>query len=424
MSDFRALALPVAQPPATFYLASIKVTELETICRPLLRPSQGGVFGRDISEPVKLSEEQLSALLRSLESKGFQSRASGLLAEERIQPYQRFLDERRAVEIAKYIQQPSGLLPNSIILAVNVALDEDELVRQLKDGVVELTLPRREDSAVILDGQHRVAAFKYLDAETRARFEVAVTFLVGVPFYQQAEIFAVINGKQKPVNKSIIYDLFGYAPIGDAKEERLYEGLMAVSRFCSHVTRILNRVEESPWKNQVRMRGPGDVGVISQAAVVEYLSALVEPKTFTRRLKVLPLLYSFFKEGDAPGCASVLILYLAAIRAALPEQWGNRKSLLWKNNGVAVALRLLHDQIMLAGSPESLMENYQRLVAFWKSAPLESVNNPPKAGGGGIQNQLYDEFRSRMFTGDDLARIDKMRSALKDKLLATGGLVQ
>jgi hypothetical protein len=171
------------------------------------------------------------------------------------------------------------------------------------------------------------------------------------------------------------------------------------------------------------MRGPGDVGVISQAAVVEYLSALVEPKTFTRRLKVLPFLYSFFKESDAPGCASLLILYLAAIRAGLPEQWANRKSLLWKNNGVAVMLRLLHDQILLAGSPEGLMDNYQRLVAFWKKAPPELVDNPPKSGGGGIQNQLYVELKSKMFTEDEIARLVTMQSGLKERLLTIGGLV-
>lgn len=95
-------------------------------------------------------------------------------------------------------------MPNSIILAVNVDLDESEVVIAKESNLVDITLPREVTSAVILDGQHRVASFRYLDARVREEFQVIVTFLIGIPFYQQAEIFAIINGKQKPVNKSII----------------------------------------------------------------------------------------------------------------------------------------------------------------------------------------------------------------------------
>ena len=86
-------------------------------------------------------------------------------------------------------------------------------------------------------------------------------------FLPSGRNFAIANGKQKPVNKSIIFDLFGYAPREGAKDEKLYSGLMAVARFCSHVARILNHVDEWPWNNPIKMRGPGDPGVISQAAV-------------------------------------------------------------------------------------------------------------------------------------------------------------
>lgn len=424
MSDFHCSAIPVRQPSATFYVGAVKATELQTICRPLVRPAEAGLFGRETSETVVLSEGQLNALVRSLESKKFKARTTELLSEEREQPYQRFLDEKRAVQIARYLQQPSGLLPNSIILAVNVDFDESDVVHGDGRERVKIVLPRSENSAVILDGQHRVAAFRYLDEKIRTAYEILVAFLIGIPFYQQAELFAIINGKQKPVNRSIIYDLFGYAPIGGNKDEQLYEGLMAISRFCSHVTRIVNRVPESPWQSKIKMRGPGDEGVISQAAVVEYLSALVEPKTFTNRLKVLPLLYSFFKDSDPAGCASLLILYVHAIQTALPEHWRNPKSLLWKNNGVAVILRILHDDLMLAGGADELMNGFRKVIARWKKAPQEDLKEPPKTGGGGVQNQLYDRFKATMFTAAELQRVMEMRERLKEKLVEIGGLVR
>jgi DGQHR domain-containing protein len=423
MSDFSCTAIRVRQPSTVFYVGVVKATDLVTVCRPLQRSADTGIFARNNSEPVKLSEAQFGSLVNSLESPKFQKRTSELLSEEREQPYQRFLDEKRSVQIARYLEQPSALLPNSIILAVNIDLDEADVVLKKDGDTVEISLPRTPNSAIILDGQHRVAAFNYLPSAILAEFQVVVTFLVGVPFYQQAELFATINGKQKAVNKSIIYDLFGYAPIGGNKEERLYEGLMAVARFCSHVTRILNTVDESPWKKKIKMRGPGDDGVISQAAVAEYMSALVEPKTLSKRLRILPLLFEFFKDSSPAACAAVLILYLRAIQTALPDVWTNANSLLWKNNGVAVVLRIMHDDILLAGGGRELMDRFPALIARWKKAPRQDLEAPPKAGGGGVQNQLYERFRKEMFSDLEIHRLEEMREQLKAKLAKTGGLV-
>jgi hypothetical protein len=66
MNDFQCSVIPVRQPSATFYVGSVKATELETICHPLTRRAEGGLLGRETSEPVKLSESQLSALVRAL----------------------------------------------------------------------------------------------------------------------------------------------------------------------------------------------------------------------------------------------------------------------------------------------------------------------------------------------------------------------
>lgn len=423
MSEFLCNAIRVRQPSTVFYVGVVKATDLSTICRPLQRSADTGLFARDYTEPVKLTETQFGSLVTSLESSKFERRISELLSEEREQPYQRFLDEKRSVQIARYLEQPSALLPNSIILAVNIDLDEEDVVRKKSGDTVQIALPENPNSAIILDGQHRVAAFRYLPASILAEFQIVVTFLVGVPFYQQAELFATINGKQKAVNKSIIYDLFGYAPIGGDKEERLYEGLMAVARFCSHVTRILNTVDESPWHGKIKMRGPGDDGVISQAAVAQYLSALVEPKTLSKRLRILPLLFEFFKESSPAACAAVLILYLRAIQTALPDVWANSKSLLWKNNGVAVILRIMHDDILLAGGGRELMDRYPALIARWRKAPRQDLDNPPRAGGGGIQNQIYDRFTKQMFSDAETNRLGDMREQLKKKLTAKGGLV-
>lgn len=422
MKEFRCRALRIRQPNSVFYVAPVTAADLAVICRPLARQAEGKAPATEPPDPMKLSDEELRKLIRSLDSAKFRTQSLDLLSEERDQPYQRFLDEKRAVEIARYLKEPGSLLPNSIILAVNVDLDEQDVVQIATNDAFEIVLPRNRESAVILDGQHRVAAFRYAE-DLQSEYELLVAFLVGVPFYQQAELFAVINGKQKPVNRSIIYDLFGYAPVGKDEGQQLYEGLLAVARFCSHVSRIVNRVSESPWQSKIKMRGPGDVGVVSQAAVVDYLSNMIEPKKFTRRIKILPLLFPFFKASDAPGCAALLILYLTAIKSALPDHWKNNKSLLWKNNGVAVIMRLLHDDLLLAGSTDALMSNFAGLVKRWQKAPQGDLGDPPKAGGGGIQNELYERFRTTMFTRDELDQVASTWESQVEKLKNKGGLV-
>jgi len=424
MNDFTCKAITVEQPSATFYVASVKASELRAICRPLTQRPESGIFSRETTAPVPLSEKQLGALVRSLQTAEYRAAGTDVVDQEMGVPYQRLLNERRARDIAHYIDQPSALLPNSIIVAINTSIEEEAVIKPLGDKLVRISLPRSPESAVILDGQHRVAAFDYVRPEVAASMEVVVAFLIGIPFYQQAELFAVINGKQKPVNRSIIYDLFGYVTPSAAKDDKLYEGLMAVARFCSHTARILNQIEQSPWKGKVKMRGPGDEGAISQAAVVDYLSALVEPKKYTLRLKVLPLLYTYFKDADSVSCASVLIVYLAAIRAAWKDEWANGQTLFWKNNGVAVMFRILHDMILLAGGPTELMDQYSRIVERWKRAPAENILTPPKAGGGGIQNQLYELFRTKVFDVEESAKLEVKRNELKRLLLANGGLVE
>lgn len=424
MNDFTCVAIPVRQGATTFYVAAVDVRELRTICRPLVGRVQTGVLARDTASSMPLTDEQLRVLVRSMQTSDFKTQGCSVVQQKAEIPYQRLLNEGRSREIARYMEEPSALLPNAIILATSTVIEEEMKITPLDSSFVRIAFPRSPESAVILDGQHRVAAFDSVRPELAASMQVVVTFLVGIPFYQQAEIFAVINGKQQPVNRSIIYDLFGYTTPTGGHDDRLYDGFMAVARFCSHTARILNQVEQSPWVGKVKMRGPGDKGVISQAAVVDYLSVLVEPKRLSPRLRILPVFYDLFRQSDAVSCASVLIVYLAAIRAAWSTEWSNPDTLFWKSNGVAVMFRILHDSVLLAGGSAQLMDQYQGVVDRWSRAPKEHILRPPRTGGGGVQNQLYEIFRGSLFSKPEMDDLSVRREELQRALLAGGGLVE
>jgi len=87
-------------------------------------------------------------------------------------------------------------------------------------------------------------------------------------------------------------------------------------------------------------------------------------------------------------------------------------------------MRILHDEIMLAGGTEELMNNYRTIVTRWQKAPKQDIEQPPKTGGGGVQTQLYEKFFVAMFDADEQQRLGVMRDQLKDKLAEIGGLVR
>ena len=70
-------------------------------------------------------------------------------------------------------------------------------------------LPRVDNVARIINGQHRIAGLKSL----RSRgFYVNVTrYIVDMDISDQANVFSTINLAQTKVSRSLVYDLYAYA---------------------------------------------------------------------------------------------------------------------------------------------------------------------------------------------------------------------
>lgn len=169
-----------------------------------------------------------------------------------VQGAQRLPDPRRLVAIADYIDQVDATFPNSIILAANFRKDEprvegdidsdledepDEAEAQREyakrwvveanpildaDGnqtgeTYELVIPTAEKLAMVIDGQHRLFAFTGAEPQ-RLDLQLLCSVFIDLPPPMQATIFATINSNQKPVDKSLTYELFGYN-ISDERED-------------------------------------------------------------------------------------------------------------------------------------------------------------------------------------------------------------
>ncbi len=119
-------------------------------------------------------------------------------SENPIDGFQRFLDKKRAQEIADYIDAGFGTIPTSIVLSA-------QDVAQMKYSGGKRTLRFRKVSGafLILDGQHRVYGFH--KAATRVR--VPVVIYNNLNRADECQLFMDINTKQRPVPSELLLDI-------------------------------------------------------------------------------------------------------------------------------------------------------------------------------------------------------------------------
>lgn len=176
---------------------------------------------------------------------------------------QRILNRKRLQTIADYINRTDSAFPNSIILAANfrredgLIEDEDPDTETERAGATgrrwhiedgpsgyTLTIPTKEKLAAIIDGQHRL--FGFVDARPeRLDMQLICSVFIDLPKPYQAQIFATINSTQKPVDKSLTYELFGYNI--DEEEEQYW----SPDKLAVYLTRKLGTDEKSPLRGKI-----------------------------------------------------------------------------------------------------------------------------------------------------------------------------
>ena len=431
MSDKKNLkhtfyAVKCQQRDAVLFLTTIKGSDLENLCAGLRSPD---FREQPISTDSNEVESSAKQFVDAVSSSAFAAEVSSIEASSYSDenPYQRIIDEARVKSIAAYLQEDFALVPNGVVLAVGE--DVSSCVKwgkRSKFAKIELSwgegIPLH-----IIDGQHRVEGLKQVikDGKTEFRdFELPVCLLLELPFYLQAELFAVINGKQKPVPRSRIYDLLGYRPIKDKDlREKAYKGELAIHRFCHLAVRVLNNTQKSPWHNRIKMRGSGP-GIVTQAAMVDHLASLLIPKKNSLRVLNFPLLYRYFKAGDLLGFSKVCVIYFLGIAKAWPDIWNNddhlKATLFGKTSGVAVMFMILHDLALLEGGAEFL--TVEKVEKYWKNAPLNRINKPPQGGSRGYQLEWYRAIMEKIVGADFVGKIATAREAMREKMKTEGGL--
>lgn len=125
--------------------------------------------------------------------------------------FQRLLSEKRARDIAKYLDTGKGVIPSALIVSAQPSanLEYDE-----KSG--RLILEKIENSLLVLDGQHRLYGMK----NAKNVYEIPVVIFSQLTTQEEIRQFIDINTTQKGVPSALILDIKGPAGTETKTEER------------------------------------------------------------------------------------------------------------------------------------------------------------------------------------------------------------
>lgn len=237
---------------------------------------------------------------------------------------QRPVDEKRLKEISNFIKSEEMCFPSSILIALNNDPELEYIQSETQDNafnihcigadIYELTIPDDKKCALIIDGQHRLKAFQYVDEELQ-NIELVCSIFFDLPNPYQAYLFATINGNQKKVDKSLALEFFGYNVEDEPNEQWTPE------KLAVFLTRKLNFKKDSPLYHQLKLAASyddneNDKKLASTAAMAEGILSLISSNPKRDRDIISATKNSIFKKknrqivSDQKDSTSLRKLYL------------------------------------------------------------------------------------------------------------------
>ncbi|MCX6591446.1 MAG: DGQHR domain-containing protein [Acidobacteria bacterium] len=235
---------------------------------------------------------------------------------------QRILSPRRIAGVRDFVLE-GGDYPNCIVL--------NWVGRnKLKPASGKLSVSEEARSAQIIDGQHRVAGLMEAIKSDKSisSIEIPVALYEGLNTQQCADIFLSINTEQKPVPRTLVFDLYGVA------SEHLID---QTALRAKDVATSLNEAEDSPYQGMIKFPGsPRMRGGIALSTVVTALKPLVDTKG--------PLDQAGIKELERQ--TSVLINFFGALKDKYGDEWDSTDNAFLYASGFMGALQLFKNKMI------------------------------------------------------------------------------
>ncbi len=402
-----------------YTIDALEITQLED--------KTGAIFSGKITFAQLLDIHRLTERKESLMDPFGDSPKRNFELEENDE-FQRHLNQQKLTSIRNYLKDDfegdekfNAIFPSSVILSIDINDNNNDNIQdseieklftpelnscfvQKKGLISKIIIPKNNRLCLIVDGQHRFYGMKkyYDDANDKVReelekFEFISTFLIGYDPYQVAKVFANVNFNQKPVNRSLYYDIFGSS--AEEKNEIQLAHFLALH---------MQNNEDSPLNGMIKLLGKG-FGLFSQAFFVEKILI---------HFKESGVWYNLYKNYTNDGelfleIPDFLFTYFEAIEFNYSKSWPqkeirdevlvysayNYESVLCKTTGIGAYFRLIKDIYPLV---KDLNKNEAKDVLntlFSKIKPEISVKLFSKlgeygqSGSEGLQVKLYKHLK-------------------------------
>ena len=213
---------------------------------------------------------------------------------------QRIFNRERLASLRKFALNKASY-PSSIVLnwTSNNPLSSDE-------GELEVVVAPR--SAQIIDGHHRVEGLRAAidESDDVGDIEIPVSIYVGLDTRECADLFLSINTEQKPVPRSLVFDLYGIA------SESVVDPAAVRAR---DIAMFLNDHEGSPYFENIKLPNqPIRKGGIALSTAVAALKPLVESKGIFEQIDAVELEVQ----------KRIVENFFIALRDKYGERWGDR----------------------------------------------------------------------------------------------------
>lgn len=294
---------------------------------------------------------------------------------------QRLLVMRRVNAIRDFVLKDNGFFNTFILNWTNSA--EKPKVQKIQR---QIELPLIARSAQVIDGQHRLAGLEraMIQDHTVGDREILVSLALGLTTAEAASIFLNINTEQKPVPKSLIYDLFGEV---DTDPNHL------INR-ASDLATELHENSESPYYQLIKFPGLSKgAAAIDLSTIVSALKPHLGPDGAFTKVNLKSLQYQ----------KSTLLNFFLTIKSFYDDEG------LWENKGKNPFLRAA----AFSGAIDFLAGTLLPACASTKNFSTEKMRDSIRLDVTGLL--LMEDVKQ--LDGKSARRVakDHLESYLKDK---------
>ena len=289
--------------------------------------------------------------------------------------YQRIIDKRRLIRIAKYVKD-GGTFPNNIIISFREDLNvkfhrakgpdyssTDWPYLGIAYGILEF--PKDYRSCWIIDGQHRLYAF--INVESKFDFNMPITAFEHLDIEKQGKFFLDINKNQKPVDPDLLWDLNGEMIPSET------DGII------SNVAKFLNNENKSPLFYRIYYPSTG-IKKKTDKIKISALCSAIRKRGIVNEFTLQNIRNPLY-DGKLPNrvekVGSSLSKYFDVLKTNFPNNWELKsKGFILTNSGIGVVIGLFEkilSRVMQKEGRQPTKEDFEFYTTPVKNI-LESVD--------------------------------------------------